>query len=65
MGSNLSGYRRYAYPEVTPEYNSEPTFDPQMGFKAPRKERGIIHLLIKWLSNECLNDKNFIFLPFQ
>ena len=40
MGSTASNFvTTFTEPRTTPEFEVKPTFDPQVGFSAPRKER--------------------------
>lgn len=35
-----NGWNLYFHPEIQPDPNKEPTFDPNLGFANGRKERG-------------------------
>lgn len=35
-----NAYAAYARPEITPKMDTQPTFDPLVGFQSGRKERG-------------------------
>lgn len=35
-----TGFNNYFHPEIYPSPLEDPTFDPQLGFEAKRKERG-------------------------